>query len=102
MLGQEIKEMRQRYLLQIGYWRIRHGDDIKMPTLIDFEGASKKRKVSNVTSASQGLFIGSYTAKMLGKIRKAPRKSTLISALRRYKENPGRETFEELLCVMRL
>ncbi len=74
----------------------------KHTTLIDFEGASKKRKVSNVTSASQGLFIGSYTAKMLGKVRKAPRKSTLISALRRYKENPGKETFEELLCVMRL
>ena len=74
----------------------------KHTTLIDFEGASKKRKVSNVTSASQSLFIGSYTAKMLGKIRKVPRKSTLVSALRRYKENPSRDTFEGLLYVMRL
>ena len=74
----------------------------KHTTLIDFEGASKKRRVSNVTSASQSLFIGSYTAKMLGKVRKMPRKSALISALRCYKENPRRDTFEELLCVMRL
>ncbi|MDI1494811.1 MAG: serine/threonine protein kinase [Cenarchaeum symbiont of Oopsacas minuta] len=74
----------------------------KHTTLIDFEGASNKRRIANVTSASQSFFIGSYTAKMLGKICKAPRKSKLVTALRRYKENPQRSTFDELLCVMGL
>jgi len=73
---------------------IKHNDS---PRLVDFETASISRRVSNVTSLCQYLFIGSLTAKLiqrkLGKINE----DELVNALRTYKKNRNRRNFEEIL-----
>jgi putative serine/threonine protein kinase len=71
-------------------------------TLIDFESSSTKRKVSNVTSATQGIFIGSGIAKSIRKIYNIPSKEKIIETLRNYKHSPNRENFETLLRVLKL
>ena len=47
----------------------------KRISIIDLESASTERRVSNVTSATQGIFIGSGIAKTVNKIYKLPPKS---------------------------
>jgi len=71
-------------------------------TIIDFESSSIDRKVSNVTSATQALCIGSKISKMVGCIYKIPKKEKMISALRVYKQNRTRDSFERLLDVLKL
>ena len=72
------------------------------PCIVDFETASVNRRVSNVTSICQYLFLGSHVAKMikrkLGKIDKAQ----LIEALRNYKQKRTRENFENILDTCKL
>src|SRR5574340_1595057 len=46
----------------------------KSPCIIDFESASTDRRTSNVTSATQGIFIGSGLAHIVKKIIKIPNK----------------------------
>jgi len=41
-------------------------------TVIDFESSSTDRKVSNVTSATQALCIGSGISKIIGRVYKIP------------------------------
>jgi len=69
------------------------------PWIVDFESASVNRKVSNVTSTCHYLFIGSPIAKAiqteLGQLDRAK----LIQALRNYKQNRTRESFETILKV---
>ena len=74
----------------------------KKTTLIDLESASTQRKVSNVTSATQGIFIGSGISKSIKKIYKIPPKSKIIKALRNYKHNPNSETFDLVLKTLKL
>ena len=74
----------------------------KRITIIDFESSSMNRKVSNVTSATQALCIGSGIAKIIGRIHKIPKKQKLITALRRYKREETRDSFENLLSVLKL
>lgn len=71
-------------------------------TIIDFESSSTKRKVSNVTSATQGIFIGSGISKTVKKIYKIPSKEKIINALRDYKKDPSRENFDILLKILRM
>jgi len=70
--------------------------------IVDFETASLQRRVSNVTSMCQYLFIGSQIARTirrkLGKIDQ----ETLKTSLRNYKQNRTRENFDEILRVCRL
>jgi len=70
--------------------------------IVDFETASLQRRVSNVTSICQYLFIGSQTAKTiqrkLGKIDQ----ETLMTTLKNYKLNRARENFNKILQVCRL
>jgi len=70
--------------------------------IVDFETASIQRRVSNVTSACQYLFIGSQTAKIirrkLGKIDH----ETLRINLKNYKQNRSRENFNKILHVCQL
>ena len=72
------------------------------PCIVDFETASVNRRVSNVTSICQYLFLGSYVAKMikrkLGKIDKAQ----LIETLRNYKQGRTLENFENILDTCKL
>ena len=74
----------------------------KKVTIIDFESSSMDRKVSNVTSASQALCIGSGISKIIGRAYKIPKKEKMISVLRRYKREQTRDSFEKLLDVLKL
>ncbi len=74
----------------------------KKTTIIDFESSSMDRKVSNVTSATQALCIGSGISKIVGHIHNIPKKQKLITALRRYKQEKTRNSFENLLSVLKL
>jgi len=71
-------------------------------TIIDFESSSMDRRVSNVTSATQALCIGSGISKIIGCICKIPKKEKMIVVLRRYKQEQTRDSFENLLDVLKL
>jgi putative serine/threonine protein kinase len=67
------------------------------PYLVDFETASRNRRVSNVTSVCQYLLLGSQIAeKVKEKLGKVDEKQ-LIQKLRRYKRERTRENFEKIL-----
>jgi putative serine/threonine protein kinase len=72
------------------------------PTLIDFESSSTKRRVSNVTSITQAIFIGSGISKKVQKMYKIPSKEKIIEFLRAYKQEQSRESFEQLLITLKL
>ena len=74
----------------------------KRITIIDFESSSMNRKVSNVTSATQALCIGSGISKIIGRVYKIPKKQKMITVLRRYKQEETRDSFENLLSVLKL
>jgi len=74
----------------------------KNTTLIDFESSSVKRRVSNVTSATQGILIGSGISKKISRIYKCPSKNEIISVLRNYKKDKNRTNFDELLRILKL
>jgi len=71
-------------------------------TIIDFESSSTKRRVSNVTSATQGIFIGSGISKSVKKIYKIPPKDKIIDALRNYKRDSSRRNFDILLKILKV
>ena len=71
-------------------------------TIIDFESSSTKRRVSNVTSATQGIFIGSGISKSVKKIYKIPSKDKIIDALRNYKYDSSRKNFDTLLKILKV
>jgi putative serine/threonine protein kinase len=72
-------------------------DDDDRPFLVDFETASINRRVSNVTSVCQYLFLGSQIAeKVKDKLGKIDEKE-LINTLRSYKRERTKENFEKLL-----
>jgi putative serine/threonine protein kinase len=66
------------------------------PCLVDFETASIKRKVSNLTSVFQYLFFKSQVAEKVKKYVHVDEKE-LIEALRSYKRQRTRSNFEEIL-----
>ncbi len=70
--------------------------------LIDFESASTKRKPSNITSATQAIFIGSNISKRVQRIYTLPPKSNIITALKIYKQQPTRTNFSHLLKTLKL
>ena len=74
----------------------------KSPCIIDFESASPNRRTSNVTSATQSIFIGSGLSNLVKKIIKAPDKKKLIISLKKYKHDHSRENFDEVLKILGL
>ena len=72
------------------------------PRIIDFESASDRRRVSNVTSIAQYMLIGGGPAKSLRRILNWRRKRTLIDALRDYKHHPDPRTFQSIKTVIGL
>jgi putative serine/threonine protein kinase len=71
-------------------------DSEDVPHLIDFETASIDRRVSNVTSVCQYLFLGSKIAdKVNEKLGKVDKKE-LVNALRTYKRKRTKENFEKI------
>lgn len=71
-------------------------------TLIDFESSSVNRRVSNVTSITQAIFIGSGIAKKVQRIYKIPPKQKIIDVLRVYKQEQTRRSFDDILNVLKL
>lgn len=74
----------------------------KKTTIIDFESSSVKRRVANVTSATQGIFIGSGISKKINQVYKLPRRDKIINALRKYKNESNQENFENILKILKL
>ncbi|HJU13498.1 MAG TPA: serine/threonine protein kinase [Candidatus Nitrosotalea sp.] len=74
----------------------------KSPRIIDFESASLNRRTSNVTSATQSIFIGSALSCIVKKIVKIPSKKTMIGCLKKYKHDQSRDNFEHVLHVLGL
>ncbi len=74
----------------------------KKVTMIDFDSASLKRRVSNVTSATQGIYIGSGISKSLSKFYKIPKIENIVQVLRIYKKEKTRSSFDDVLKVLKL
>jgi putative serine/threonine protein kinase len=73
-------------------------DNMDKPFIVDFETASIVRKVINVTSVCQFLFMGnSRAAKMLDEVFGKKNRLSLISGLKKFKKNTNRKNFEDLL-----
>jgi putative serine/threonine protein kinase len=73
-------------------------DKMDKPFIVDFETASIVRKVINVTSVCQFLFMGnSRAAKILDEIFGKKNRLSLISGLKKFKKNSNRKNFEDLL-----
>lgn len=74
----------------------------KSPCIIDFESGSTNRRTSNVTSATQSIFIGSALSSIVKNIIKIPNKKKLIDPLKKYKHDQSRENFDEILKMLEL
>ncbi|UCD73380.1 MAG: serine/threonine protein kinase [Candidatus Bathyarchaeota archaeon] len=70
-------------------------------TILDFESASTNRRVANVTSVSQYLFLGSEIAEKTCTILGSNR-DIIIDSLKEYKRNISRESFEGILRNCRI
>ena len=71
-------------------------------TIIDFESSSTNRKPSNVTSATQAIFIGTGLAKIIQKKIRLPTRTKIINLIRQYKKNPTLENFEKITIGLKL
>ena len=69
------------------------------PYIVDFETSSVNRRVSNVTSICQYLFIGSQLAKTMKKRLGEVNTETLVHALKTYKQEQTKENFEKVLVA---
>jgi putative serine/threonine protein kinase len=70
-------------------------------TIIDFESASTSRKVSNLTSAFQGLFFKGIISKQINKfIDYGNKKNDLLKSLKDYKKNISKEKFDSLMALI--
>jgi len=67
------------------------------PWILDFETASTSRRVSNVTSICQFLFLKGKTARLIDEVINKNNKDRLIFLLRRYKRSPTRRNFDKIL-----
>jgi putative serine/threonine protein kinase len=74
-------------------------DENDCPHLVDFETASINRRVSNVTSICQYLFIGSHAARMIERKVGGVDRKELIDALRNYKQYRTQKSFKKILHI---
>jgi putative serine/threonine protein kinase len=75
-------------------------DKAQNPFIVDFETASIARNASNVTSVCQFLFqSNSETRKSITKVLGQRNSAVIVSALKSYKKERNRKTFEELLSL---
>jgi putative serine/threonine protein kinase len=65
--------------------------------IIDFESASTKRSVRNLTSAAQYLFVGGPVASKVRRVLNLNDCNTIIEAIRSYKRGRGGEEALQLL-----
>jgi putative serine/threonine protein kinase len=69
------------------------------PVIIDFESASTGRRVANVTTVLQSLFLNNNTSRTIGAIIQLPEREILLDALHTYRKEMSTLSFEELLRV---
>jgi putative serine/threonine protein kinase len=77
-------------------------DEEGKPHIVDFETASINRRVSNVTSICQYLFIGSEVAKVIRTRLSCIDRDVLIESLKKYKRRRSRRDFESILKTCNL
>jgi putative serine/threonine protein kinase len=77
-------------------------DEEGKPHIVDFETASINRRVSNVTSICQYLFIGSEVAKVIKTRLSYIDRDVLIESLKKYKRRRSRRDFESILKTCNL
>ena len=70
------------------------------PVIIDFEGASRRRRASNVTSAAQSLYVGSGIARDAARVCRVPPRDRIIGALREYRRDQSPAGFAGLLGAL--
>ena len=70
--------------------------------IIDFESAGTERRISNLTSASQYLFVGGFIAKKVRKIIGIKSLDSVLNSLREYKFEMNRNTYQALLRELKL
>jgi putative serine/threonine protein kinase len=71
--------------------------DGETPYIIDFESASQKRAMRNVTTAAQYLFVGSSLSPRVKRALSIESAEEIIEALRRYKGEMSDENYVKLL-----
>ena len=71
-------------------------------TIIDFESSSTKRISSNVSAATQAIFIGTGLAKIIRKKIQVPRRDKIIRLVRNYKKLRTKESFDDLVQGLKL
>ena len=71
-------------------------------TIIDFESSSTKRVSSNVSAATQAIFIGTGLAKIIRKKIQVPRRDKIIRLVRNYKKLRTKESFDDLVQGLKL
>jgi len=83
---------------------IRKSSPLAKTTIIDYESASRDRRVSNLTSVAQFFVMGGGQSgkvrKILGMEISERAREELIANLRMYKSSPNRESFEDLLGLL--
>jgi predicted Ser/Thr protein kinase len=67
------------------------------PVIIDFESASTARRVSNVTTVVQSLFLNTQASLVVERIMGLPDRETLLSALRLYRREMSDFNYMALL-----
>jgi putative serine/threonine protein kinase len=73
--------------------------DGETPYIIDFESASQKRALKNVTTAAQYLFVGSRLSPRIKRILSIESSNQILEALRRYKGETSDENYVRLLAT---
>jgi putative serine/threonine protein kinase len=73
-------------------------DEHDVPFLLDFETSSINRRVSNVTSVCQYLFLGTYISDAVQEKVKRVDKKVLIKELQAYKQELSRDNFEAIVA----
>jgi len=71
-------------------------------TIIDFETASQNRRVSNVTSCVQNIFIGGPQARKVRRFLRLKEIQPIIDSIRKYKAERSMKLFESLLLDLKL
>ena len=71
-------------------------------TIIDFESSSTKRVSSNVSAATQAIFIGTGLAKIIRKKIQVPRRDKIIRLVRNYKKLRTQKSFDDLVLGLKL
>jgi putative serine/threonine protein kinase len=69
------------------------------PVIIDFESASTSRRVANVTTVLQSLFLNTIASRVIGGVMELPERDKLLEALRAYRREMSDGSFSALLRV---